>query len=184
MSDKKSITYRCDADILEALDNLGRERYAKTPPGYDRSKILMDILQLNIEALSDDSIVLPGAVEVRQSASDNLEERITEIIKASGAIEQIRAEVKADLRAELGEVAVARDRNDESRAAGVESCLWVTRREGKGAIPLSESMERLAHAPLTCSGFTSFFALQLFEVVVTADFLNNPQRNVGVAHRS
>jgi hypothetical protein len=35
-------------------------------------------------------------------------------------------------------------------------------------------MERLAHAPLTCPSFTSFFALQLFEVVVTADFLNNP----------
>jgi hypothetical protein len=47
-------------------------------------------------------VVLPGVVEVRQSASDDLEERITEIIKASGAIEQIRAEVKADLRAELG----------------------------------------------------------------------------------
>jgi hypothetical protein len=96
----------------------------------------MDILQLNIEALSDGFIVLPGTVEVRQSASDNLKERITEIIKASGAIEQIRAEVKADLRAELGEVAVARDRNDESRATGAESCLWATRRSGKGAIPL------------------------------------------------
>jgi hypothetical protein len=45
-------------------------------------------------------------------------------------------------------------------------------------------MERLAIAPLTRSGFTSFFALQLFEVAVTADFLNNPQPNSGVAHRS
>jgi len=45
-------------------------------------------------------------------------------------------------------------------------------------------MKRKAIAPLTRSGFTSFFALQLFEVVVTADFLNNPQRNSGVAHRS
>jgi len=71
------------------------------------------------------------------------------IIKASSAIEQIRAEVKTDLRAELGEVATARDGNDESRAAGVESCPQATRRSGKGAIPLSESMERLAHAPLT-----------------------------------
>ena len=107
MSDKKSITFRCDADLLEALDNLGRERYhAKTLHGYDRSKILMDILRLNIEALSDGSIVLPGAVEVRHSASDDLERRITEIIKASGAIKQIKAEVKADLRAELGEVTV------------------------------------------------------------------------------
>jgi hypothetical protein len=124
MSDKKSITYRCDADILEALDNLGRERYhAKTPHRYDRSKILMDILRLNIEALSDGYIVLPGAVEVRQLSSNSLEECITEIIKVSGAIKQIRTEVKADLRAELGEVAVARDRNDESRVARVESCL-------------------------------------------------------------
>jgi hypothetical protein len=103
MSDKKSITFRCNADILEALDNLGRERYhAKTPHGYDHSKILMDILQLNIEALCGGSIVLPGAVKVRQSASDNLEERITAITKASGAIKQIKVEVKADLRAELG----------------------------------------------------------------------------------
>jgi hypothetical protein len=67
---------------------------------------LIDILRLNIEALSDSSIVLPGTVEVRQSASDDLERRLTEIIKASGAIEQIEAEVKAELRAELGEVAV------------------------------------------------------------------------------
>jgi hypothetical protein len=107
MSDKKSITFRCDANILETLDNLGREGYhAKTPHRYDRSKILIDILRLNIEALSDSSIVLPGTVRVRQSVSDDLERRITEIIKASAAIEQIRAEVKADLRAELGEVAV------------------------------------------------------------------------------
>lgn len=107
MSDKESITFRCDADILEALDNLGRECYhAKTPHRYNRSKILMDILRLNIEALSDCSIVLLGTVEVRQSTSDNLEERITELIKVSGVIEQIRAEVKADLRVGLGEVAV------------------------------------------------------------------------------
>jgi len=86
------------------------------------------------------------------------------------------------LRAELGKVATARDRNDESRAARVESCLWATRRSGNIAIPLSESMERLAHAPLTCSGFTYFFALQLFKIAVAADFLNNPQRNPGVTH--
>jgi hypothetical protein len=45
-------------------------------------------------------------------------------------------------------------------------------------------MERLAIAPLTRSGFTSFVMLQLFEVVVTADFLNNPQRNADLAHLS
>jgi hypothetical protein len=140
MSDKKLISFRCDADILEALDNLGRERYhAKTPHGYDRSKILMDILRLNIEALSDGSIVLPEAVKVRQSASDNLEERITEITKASGAIKQIKVEVKADLRAELGELTATRDGNHESRLAGVESCPQATRRSGKGAFAIARA---------------------------------------------
>jgi hypothetical protein len=43
-------------------------------------------------------------------------------------------------------------------------------------------MERLVIAPLTRSGFTSFVALPLFEVTVTADFLNNPQPYSGVAH--
>jgi hypothetical protein len=97
---------------------------------------LIDILHLNINTLSDGSIVLPVAIKVKQLLSDNLEECITEIIKASGAIEQIKAEVKAELRAEVGKVATARDGNDESRAAGVESCPQATRRSGKGAIPL------------------------------------------------
>jgi hypothetical protein len=123
MSDKKPITFRCGADLLEALDNLGRERYhAKTPYGYDRSKILMDISRLNIEALSDGSIVLLGAVEVRQLPSNSLEERITETIKASGVIEQIRAEIKTDLRAEAGKwpslvIATMNHERQELRAA-------------------------------------------------------------------
>jgi len=39
----------------------------------------MDILRLNIEALSDGYVVLPEAVEVRQLSSNSLEECITEI---------------------------------------------------------------------------------------------------------
>ncbi len=39
----------------------------------------MDILRLNIEALSDGYIVLPEAIEVRQLSSNSLEECITEI---------------------------------------------------------------------------------------------------------
>lgn len=67
MSDKEFITFRCDAHILETIDYLGKKRYdAKTPPGYNGSKILMDILRLNIEALFDGCIVLLGAVKVRQ----------------------------------------------------------------------------------------------------------------------
>jgi F0F1-type ATP synthase membrane subunit b/b' len=84
----------------------------------------MEIVRAGIEALSDGSVVLPAAIEVRQQQddvrqrlSDNWEERITEIIERktepiraeledlktsqAGAIEQ----VKAELRVEVGELA-------------------------------------------------------------------------------
>jgi hypothetical protein len=122
MTEKKSVTFRCDADLLEAIDNLGRERYpAKTPHGCDRSKILMEVLRLNIEALSDGSVVLPAPAFVRQQPNDVrlklsdslLEERITEMltrktepllaelanIKTSqaDAIERAKAELRTEL---------------------------------------------------------------------------------------
>ena len=120
-----SLTFRCPDEVLEAIDNLGKERYpvANTKHGCDRSKTLMDIVRAGIEALSDGSVVLPAAIEVRQQPddvrqqlSDNLSERITEIIERkteplraeledlktsqAGAIEQ----AKAELRVELGEL--------------------------------------------------------------------------------
>jgi len=126
MTEKKSVTFRCEADLLEAIDNLGRERYpAKTPHGYDRSKILMEVLRLNIEALSDGSVVLPTPAEVRRQPSGVrhklsdrlLDERITEMltrktepilaeladIKASqaDAIERAKAELRTELLGEL-----------------------------------------------------------------------------------
>ena len=84
----------------------------------------MEIVRAGIEALSDGSVVLPAAIEVRQQPSDvrqllsdKLSERITEIIERkteplraeledlktsqAGALEQ----VKAELRVELGELA-------------------------------------------------------------------------------
>ena len=121
-----SLTFRCPDEVLEAIDNLGKERYpaANTKHGCDRSKTLIDIMRAGIEALSDGSVVLPAPAEVRQSAndvrlflSDNWEERITQIIESkteplrteleeiktwqAGAIEQ----AKAELRVELGELA-------------------------------------------------------------------------------
>ena len=121
-----SLTFRCPDEVLEAIDNLGKERYpaANTKHGCDRSKTLIEIMRAGIEALSDGSVVLPAPAEVRQSAndvrlflSDNWEERITQIIESkteplrteleeiktwqAGAIEQ----AKAELRVELGELA-------------------------------------------------------------------------------
>ena len=124
MSDKIMLNFRCPSSVLEAIDDLGKERYpANTKHGCDRSKTLMEIVRAGIEALSDGSVVLPAAIEVRQQPdnvrqqlSDNLSERITEIIERkteplraeledlktsqAGAIEQ----AKAELRVELGEL--------------------------------------------------------------------------------
>jgi hypothetical protein len=104
-----SLTFRCPDEVLEAIDNLGKERYpaANTKHGCDRSKTLIDIMRAGIEALNDGSVVLPAPSEarqqpseVRQSLSDSLlEERITAIIERK--TEQAKAELRAELLGEL-----------------------------------------------------------------------------------
>src|SRR4028118_145561 len=101
-----SLTFRCPTEVLEAIDNLGIERYpANTKHGCDRSKTLIDIVRAGIEALSDGSVVLPPEVrqqpdDVRQNLSDSLlDARITEIIERK--TEPLRAALKAELKAEL-----------------------------------------------------------------------------------
>jgi hypothetical protein len=85
-----SLTFRCPDEVLEVIDNLGKERYpaANTKHGCDRSKTLIDIMRAGIEALNDGSVVLPATEEVRQpfdvrqNMSDSvLEARITEIVQ-------------------------------------------------------------------------------------------------------
>ena len=104
-----SLTFRCPDEVLEAIDNLGKERYpaANTKHGCDRSKTLIDIMRAGIEALSDGSVVLPAPAfvrqqpdDIRQSLSDSsLEARITEIVQRQ--TEPLRAALKAELKAEL-----------------------------------------------------------------------------------
>ena len=103
-----SLTFRCPTSVLEAIDNLGKERYpaANTKHGCDRSKTLIDIMRAGIEALNDGSVVLPAPEEVRQQSdvrqnlSDSvLEARITEIVQRQ--TEPLRAALKAELKAEL-----------------------------------------------------------------------------------
>jgi len=104
-----SLTFRCPDEVLEAIDNLGKERYpaANTKHGCDRSKTLIDIMRAGIEALSDGSVVLPAPAEVRQQPDDvrqslsdsSLEARITEIVQRQ--TEPLRAALKAELKAEL-----------------------------------------------------------------------------------
>ncbi len=107
MSDKIMLNFRCPTEVLEAIDDLGKERYpANTKHGCDRSKTLMDIVRAGIEALNDGSVVLPAPAFVRQpsddvrlSLSDSvLEARITEIVERK--TERLQTAL-AELRAEL-----------------------------------------------------------------------------------
>ncbi|MEG4009929.1 hypothetical protein QUA41_27590 [Microcoleus sp. Pol11C1] len=98
-----SLTFRCPDEVLDAIDNLGKERYpaANTKHGCDRSKALMDIMRAGIAALNDGSIVLPAPAvagarqqpcDVRQELLDSLEQRMV----------ALKAELKAEI---LGEYA-------------------------------------------------------------------------------
>ncbi|MEG4582990.1 hypothetical protein QUA71_25745 [Microcoleus sp. MON1_C5] len=98
-----SLTFRCPDEVLEAIDNLGKERYpsAHNDHGCDRSKALMDIMRAGIAALNDGSIVLPApaVAGARQQPSDVRQELLD-------SLEQRMAEFKAELKAEiLGEYA-------------------------------------------------------------------------------
>ena len=107
-----SLTFRCPDEVLEAIDNLGKERYpaANTKHGCDRSKTLMDIMRAGIAALSDGSVVLPAPAEVRQQSSDVrqelsdslLEARIIEIVQRQ--TEPVLAEKFAALEERLGKL--------------------------------------------------------------------------------
>jgi hypothetical protein len=74
MADKTMLNFRCPAELLDAIDALGQERYP-TPNnkhGCDRTKTLLDIVRAGIEALSDGSVVLPASeTTVRHSKTEN-----------------------------------------------------------------------------------------------------------------
>lgn len=54
------LNFRCPAELLDAIDLLGQERYPSETAkhGCDRTKTLLDIVRAGIEALSDGSVVL------------------------------------------------------------------------------------------------------------------------------
>jgi hypothetical protein len=74
MADKTMLNFRCPAELLDAIDALGQERYP-TPNnkhGCDRTKTLLDIVRAGIEALSNGSVVLPVSDNiVRHSKTEN-----------------------------------------------------------------------------------------------------------------
>jgi hypothetical protein len=60
MADKTMLNFRCPAELLEAIDAIGRERYPSDTAkhGCDRTKTLLDIVRAGIEALSSEETVL------------------------------------------------------------------------------------------------------------------------------
>lgn len=93
----KLLNFRCPAEVLEAIHELGRDFYpADNQNGCDQSKTVLEIMRAGIKALSDGSIVLPApevrqqATEVKQGTSNTLsdrelEERITAIVERKTA---------------------------------------------------------------------------------------------------
>jgi hypothetical protein len=74
MADKMMLNFRCPAELLDAIDAIGQERYPSDTAkhGCDRTKTLLDIVRAGIEALSDGSVVLPVQdTNVRHGKTDN-----------------------------------------------------------------------------------------------------------------
>ena len=74
MADKTMLNFRCPADLLDAIDAIGQERYPSDTAkhGCDRTKTLLDIVRAGIEALSDGSVVLPVSdTTVRQRKTED-----------------------------------------------------------------------------------------------------------------
>ena len=85
-ADKTMLNFRCPNDLLEAIDQIGRQRYpADNKNGCDRSKTLMDIIQAGVQALSDGTVDVP----------------ISKTSKTDGKTEWEPQELKAALEAEL-----------------------------------------------------------------------------------
>lgn len=74
MAEKTMLNFRCPAELLDAIDAIGQERYPSDTAkhGCDRTKTLLDIVRAGIEALSDGSVVLPVSDPiVRQSKTED-----------------------------------------------------------------------------------------------------------------
>ena len=63
MTEKTMLNFRCPADLLEAIDAIGQERYPSDTAkhGCDRTKTLLDIVRAGIEALSSEQTVLQAS---------------------------------------------------------------------------------------------------------------------------
>ena len=92
MADKTMLNFRCPAELLDAIDALGQERYpSNSSHGCDRTKTLLDIVRAGIEALSDGSVVLPASdssvIHSKTLEAIDIEARFVAIEERLGKIE-------------------------------------------------------------------------------------------------
>jgi DNA-binding transcriptional regulator YiaG len=102
MTDKTMLNFRCPADLLDAINAIGQQRYPSETAkhGCDRTKTLLDIVRAGIEALSENPTVL-------QVSDNSVRQRKTEEVNSTeelpGKFERLsEAEIEA-LRQELAE---------------------------------------------------------------------------------
>ena len=98
MADKTMLNFRCPAEVLDAIDAIGQERYPSETAkhGCDRTKTLLDIVRAGIEALSDGSVVLQVLnTDVRRSKTDGRTENAIDIEARFAAIEERLGKLRA-----------------------------------------------------------------------------------------
>lgn len=92
-ADKTMLNFRCPNDLIEAIDQVGRQRYpADNKNGCDRSKTLMDIISAGIQALSDGSVEIPV---VQNSKTDS---------KTDWEPQELKTAIRSELMPEFNEM--------------------------------------------------------------------------------
>ena len=98
MTDKTMLNFRCPNDLLEAIDQIGRQRYpADNKSGCDRSKTLMDIVQAGIQALSD------GTVEIPVSKTSKTDSKTVDSTEVEAIVEAVKKELDTMLDEKLAQ---------------------------------------------------------------------------------
>lgn len=83
MTNKTMLNFRCPAELLDAIDAIGQERYPSETAkhGCDRTKTLLDIVRAGIEALSKGEIVLRASdSETKQSKTNSAKCKTDDVI--------------------------------------------------------------------------------------------------------
>lgn len=107
-ADKTMLNFRCPNDLIEAIDQVGRQRYpADNKNGCDRSKTLMDIISVGIQALSDGSIEIPVSQTSRTDSKTDS--------KTDWEPQELKAALRSELMPEFNEMLAVVRREFEER---------------------------------------------------------------------